>query len=75
VDAVVLEADTGLVIPLANYTLEALDKTDFTLRVSRPVKSIESVHLGELPISEEEGGTVSFSLPLDASDYVKVYYQ
>lgn len=75
VDAVALESDTGMVIPLANYTLKDLEKVDFSLRVSRPVSTVESVRLGKLTFSEQGKGMITFSLPLQASDYVKVYFQ
>lgn len=75
VDAVPLHADRGIVIPLANYTLERLGRVDFTVRVDHPVDRIETVHLGRIKILEAGLGRVRFSIPLDASDYVKIYYQ
>jgi hypothetical protein len=70
-----LHADRGIVIPLANYTLERLGRVDFTVRVDHPVDRIETVHLGRIKILEAGLGRVRFSIPLDASDYVKIYYQ
>lgn len=74
VDAVPLHCDRGIVIPLANYTLERLPRVDITMRVERPIDRIETVHLGRIKIQEAETGRVRFSIPLDATDYVKLYY-
>ncbi len=75
VDAVVLDTERGLVIPLANFTLEPRDRVSFTLRTDREIARIESVRHGELAVEKEEDGLVGFALPLAASDYVKVYFQ
>ena len=72
VDAVVMACDAGLVIPLANYTLAPLPEVRFTLRPGRPVGRVESVHHGALQFTRN-GGTVSFALPLDSTDFIKVY--
>lgn len=75
VDAIVLKAEQGLVIPLANYTLEPQSHVDFSVQVNRPVDRVETVHLGKIPFQSAEDGRISFSIPLEASDYVKIYYQ
>lgn len=74
VDAVLLHAENGAVIPLANYTLKPLDKVEFGLRSLRPITRIESIHHGAIAFESDENGIARFSLPLDASDYIKVYY-
>lgn len=74
VDAVVMHTKNAAVIPLANYTLEPIDKVEFELRSPRPVTRIESVHHGPIAFESAANGMVQFSLPLGASDYVKVYY-
>ena len=75
VDALVLKSDAGLVIPLANYTLEGLDNVDFTVKSPEEVARIESVHRGEIQFTRDGTGTFSFSLPLETSDYVKIYFK
>ena len=75
VDAVVLHAKNGLVVPLANYTLTPLERVDFSLRVERPIGRIETVHRGPIDFKTGTGGKVEFSVPLDATDYVKLYYR
>ncbi|QDU79820.1 Beta-galactosidase trimerization domain protein [Polystyrenella longa] len=75
VDAVLLEGDSGAVIPLANYTLAPLKQVDFTLQPAQPITRIESIHQGELNYHTTPEGKVHFSLPLDSSDYVQVFYR
>jgi len=75
VDAVVLHADNGVVIPLANYTLTPLERVDFSLRVERPIGRIETVHRGWIEFENDNDGSVTFSIPLDATDYIKLYYR
>ncbi len=74
VDAVLLQAENGAVIPIANYTLTPIKNVDFRLRSPRPVTRVESIHHASIPFEIVEGGTVKFSLPLNASDYIKVHY-
>ena len=75
VDAVLLRADHGLVIPVANYTLTPLTKVEFSLRTPRTIARIETIHQGAIEFETAEGGIVKFSLPLDASDYIKIICQ
>jgi hypothetical protein len=75
VDAVVLHADNGVVIPLANYTLAPLENVGFSLRVERPIDRIETVHQGQIEFETNKVGSVTFSIPLDATDYIKMYYR
>ncbi len=74
VDAIVMHAPQGIIIPLSNYTLEKIDKADFTLKVDRPIKSVESIYQGKIDF-QQQNQSINFSLPLNASDYVKIYYQ
>ncbi|MFK5922909.1 MAG: beta-galactosidase trimerization domain-containing protein [Verrucomicrobiota bacterium] len=74
VDAVVMHAPQGIIIPLSNYTLEEINQADFTLKVDRPIKSVESIYHGQINFQQNEN-QIAFSLPLNASDYVKIYYQ
>tara|TARA_R110002111_G_scaffold144910_2_gene211212 strand:- start:1103 stop:4147 length:3045 start_codon:yes stop_codon:yes gene_type:complete len=75
VDAVVLKSEKGIVIPLANYTLDSLNHVEFNVQVDRPVARIESVHQGKIDFQSEPEGVVKFSIPLEASDYLKIIYQ
>ena len=73
VDAVCMEADRGIVVPLANYTLQPLKEVTFAVESTRRVRRVESVHHGALQF-KQEAGRVRFSLPLVETDFVKLYY-
>lgn len=76
VDAILLEGESGAVIPLSNFTLAPLKEVTFTLRTNREVARIESVHRGQItwaPGAEKD--TIRFSLPLEASDYLMVFWK
>jgi len=75
VDAILLRADKGAVIPLANYTLLPLEKVEFSLRSQREIDRIESIHQGAIAFKTQGRGVVTFSLPLNASDYIKIIYR
>jgi hypothetical protein len=66
---------TGPVIPVANYTLKSLEKVEFSLHSQRPIAWIETIHQGNIDFETAGSGVVKFSLPLRASDYIKVRYK
>ena len=74
VDAVLLQAEIGAVIPLANYTLEPIAKVDFTVRPERPVARIETVYHGRIDFKQKDD-RIAFSIPLGCTDFVKIYYR
>jgi hypothetical protein len=75
IDAIALRSAKGLVIPLANHTLVPQKNVRFGVRTGkRVVARVESVHQGPLDYTQEKAGIISFSLPLEASDYVQVYF-
>ncbi len=77
VDAIPLYADSGMIIPLANHTLEP--QKAVTLRVRLPADRscarVTSVHHSELKFTADGENHVRLTLPLDASDYVQIYFQ
>jgi len=73
VDAVCMVTDRGIVVPLANYTLQPLKKVTLAVEVTKPVRRVESVHHGKLPFTQK-AGRVQCSLPLVETDFVKLYY-
>lgn len=74
VDAVLMTADKGSVLVLANYTLKPLDNIELTVRTPKPVKRVESVHHGVLKTERVGTNVLRFKLPLESSDYIKLYY-
>jgi hypothetical protein len=74
VDAVCMTCDRGVVVPLANYTLRPVETLSLTVRVPRPVSRVESARRGPLPFTAKGGNEVVVTLPLEATDFVKLYY-
>ncbi len=74
IDAVPMHCDQGIVIPLANYTLAPIEKVAFTLQTDEPVARVETIYQGQIGFEKTDVG-IAFSLPIDCTDYVKVYYK
>lgn len=74
VDAVCMDAPAGIVVPLANYTLQPLATITLAVRSAKAVRTVESVHHGRLRFTQA-AGRVTFSLPLTDTDIVKLYYK
>ena len=73
VDAVYMTCDRGVLVPLANYTLKPIDRLSLTVRTPRSVACAESSHHGKLDF-KTNGDRVEVSLPLESTDFVKLYY-
>lgn len=73
VDAVYLPCEQGVLIALANYTLEPIEQVTLSLTNLNFITKVESIHHGELPVQRSADGVLQISLPLDASDWLKVY--
>jgi hypothetical protein len=73
VDAVYMTCPQGILVPLANYTLNSLAKLSLEIRVPSPVQRVESVRHGELRFNHVREDVVQVTLPLDIADFVKVY--
>ena len=75
IDVVGLPCAQGTLIALSNHTLQPLQCVTLRLRTGTRVLRIESVRCGELQADVSEPGVVSFSLPLEASDFIMVAQQ
>ncbi len=73
VDAVCLPSERGIVIPLANYTLEPIGRLELHIRTDRKIRSVETSVLGELDFRQDEAVTVS--LPLDSNDFLMLWFE
>jgi len=73
VDAVYMTCPQGILVPLANYTLNPLAEVSLDVRVPGPVLRVESVRYGELRFNSTKENTVQFTLPLDVADFVKIH--
>lgn len=74
VDAVLMESSKGLVIPLSNYTLQPLREITLSVRTSKKVSHVKSVHKGNLDFNAN-GSAISFSLPLQETDVVRIFFE
>jgi hypothetical protein len=75
VDAVFMPHDQGILIPLANYTLQPIAKLALQVTVPRPITKAESATLGRLAFKQISPQTVELSLPLENNDFVKLCFK
>lgn len=73
VDAVYLPSERGIVIPLANYTLEPIGQLELRIRTDRKIRSVETSVLGTLDFRQGEAVTVA--LPLDSNDFLMLWFE
>jgi len=75
IDSLPLYAETGIVIPLANHTLEPQESVNLRLPDDRGCDRVTSIHHGDLNFITDGENHIQLTLPLDASDYVKIFFQ
>ncbi len=75
VDAVYLPCKQGVLIALANHTLSPISQLKLHVQVARPVTHVESVHRGPIPFKQIAEGEMETTLPLDASDWLKIAFE
>jgi len=75
VDAVYMPHEKGLLIPLANYTMERIERLDLKVTVPRPVARVESALLGNIVFKQLSPQTIELSLPLENNDFVKLLFR
>jgi hypothetical protein len=75
VDAVYMTHEKGVLIPLANYTNRPIERLRLNVTVPRRIRRVESVVRGAIPFDQSTPQTVTFSLPLDNNDFVKLYFE
>ncbi|MCM8828346.1 MAG: beta-galactosidase trimerization domain-containing protein [Candidatus Omnitrophica bacterium] len=74
IDAVYMQTPQGILIPLANYTLVHQKNVEFTAKVEKNVKRVESVHCGRLKFNQK-GNSIYFVLPeLASTDFISIMY-
>jgi hypothetical protein len=74
VDAVYMTSPKGIVIPLANYTLQPIKKMALDIAVDRPVREVRSVYQGVLKYEKIGPHKIRINLPLDCTDFVTVTF-
>jgi hypothetical protein len=72
VDAVYMTAPQGILIPLANYTLQPIKSMTLDISVDKPVREVRSVYAGVLPFEKIGDKKIRIKLPLDCTDFVTV---
>ncbi|MCM8822248.1 MAG: beta-galactosidase [Candidatus Omnitrophica bacterium] len=73
IDAVAMECEKGILVPVANYTLQPKERVNFEVVVKKPVRSIESAHCGKIKFVQGKD-SVKFSMPLKQTDFIKILY-
>ena len=61
-----------MLIALANHTLQPIGRMGLRLKSASPSAAVESVRLGPVVFEQPGAGTIQFTLPLEARDFVKV---
>jgi len=74
VDAVFMPHDSGILIPLANYTAKPIERLSLRVSVPRPIARVESAVRGEIDFRQSSPDTVELSLPLENNDFLKLLY-
>jgi hypothetical protein len=72
VDAVYMTAPQGVLIPLANYTLQPIQKMTLEIAVDKPVREVRSVYQGVLPFEKLGDDKIRVTLPLECTDFLTV---
>jgi len=75
VDAVYMPHETGILIPLANYTAKPIKRLALRVTVPRPIVKVESAVRGKIDFRQVSPGIVEISLPLENNDFVKLMFQ
>ncbi|HOF40598.1 MAG TPA: beta-galactosidase trimerization domain-containing protein [Candidatus Hydrogenedentes bacterium] len=75
VDAVELPCVQGILVVLANHTLRPLEHLNLEFLMDRSIAYVESVRYGRLTFESPRPGTIRWTMPLDASDYVKLGFE
>jgi hypothetical protein len=74
VDVVYMPHEKGILLPLANYTLEPIAALHLTVTVPRRIASVESAVHGKITFEQSAPETVEITLPLENNDFVKLMF-
>lgn len=72
VDAVYMTSDQGVLIPLANYTLQPIEQMTLEIAVPDGFKEVRSVYQGVLDYQPVGQGKIRVQLPLDCTDFIAI---
>ncbi len=74
VDVVLMRHAGGLVVPVANYTIEPMTKLDLRLRTGHRVESVSSATHCKMNFGQISPGQITLSLPLENNDFLDLRY-
>jgi hypothetical protein len=72
VDAVYMTSDKGIVIALANYTLQPIKNMTLDIDVDKPFHEVRSVYQGILPFKKIGNKKIRITLPLECPDFITI---
>jgi hypothetical protein len=75
VDAVYMPHQTGVLVPLANYTNRPLERCTLSVDVPRKITRVESAVRGSIPFRSVSERQVEITLPLDENDFLKLLFE
>jgi hypothetical protein len=75
VDAVYMPHAKGVLVPLANYTNQPLDRLTLTVDVPRKIARVESAVRGSIPFRQVSERQVEIALPLSNNDFLKLLFE
>jgi hypothetical protein len=73
VDAVYMTSAKGIVIPLANYTLQPIKGMTLDISVDKPFREVRSVYQGVLPFKKIGAKKIRVTLPLECTDFITIH--
>jgi hypothetical protein len=74
VDAVYMTCPQGVLIPLANYTLQPIAALKLQIHLPRPIVPAQSVRRRPISLTTTGPNRAECMLPLDAMEFIKLYY-
>jgi len=72
IDARLLKAPKGYILPVANYQDKVGGKVTLTVAVGEPIKKVTSAYQGELPVKQEKGRVVIELPALGYGDLIRL---
>ena len=72
IDARLLKAPKGYILPVANYQDKVGGKVTLSVAVGEPIKKVTSAYLGELPVKQEKGRVVIELPTLGYGDLIRL---
>jgi hypothetical protein len=75
VDAVFMKQEKGVLIALANYTLEPIRQLTLAVRLPHPIAQARSARCGPLSFQQTSSTSIELPLPLDENDFIELIFE